>query len=184
MYPQRRTRPTRRGRATRSVTVDADRLRALIARELDCVSDPRVLSHVRALLVEPTPILRAWDYGPAGQRYACWSVLEHPLSRTGIAYCEEGFGPRCPWGLIWLDEPTSMGMDCNWYLTFLDAFFDSRAPEELDIWRVFRIDRSGAGVPLSEEGGWDETWQQIERFRAGDPDGRYDCNTSANPRFA
>jgi hypothetical protein len=54
-------------------------------------------------------------YGPPGQKYTCWTVLEHRPSNTGIAYCEEGFGPSFPWGLIFLSGPhMNIGMDAGW----------------------------------------------------------------------
>jgi hypothetical protein len=53
-------------------------------------------------------------------------VLEHVERNLAVAYCPEGFGPRCPWGLLWLAGPwTSMGMDSSWYLTLEDALRDS-----------------------------------------------------------
>jgi hypothetical protein len=69
-------------------------LKQLIAQELETVADPHVQAHVRSLLVEPTPILRDWNYGKLGQQYACWAVLNHEpsgdgprsdLRRTGMA---------------------------------------------------------------------------------------------------
>src|SRR5213593_4196413 len=95
------------------MTVVAAVLKRLIAQELEAVADERVRTHVRSLLIEPVPILRGWDYGKPGEQYACWGVLNHDPSNTGIAYCEEGFGPKLPWGLVWLsgDDRMSIGMD-------------------------------------------------------------------------
>ncbi len=79
------------------------------------------------LLVKPRLEDRPWDYGP-DQTYPCWIVLEHPPSNTGIAYCAEGFGPRSPWGLLFLrGEHLGMGMDAGWYTKLEDAFRESRA---------------------------------------------------------
>jgi len=85
---------------------------------------------------------REWDYGVPGQTYPCWSVLNHIESNTGIAFCEFGFGPRSPWGLVMLSgaEHMSLGMDAGWFETFLEAYFDSRAITDLPIWRVFKQD--------------------------------------------
>lgn len=77
--------------------INASKIRALVADELGGISDERVLYHIRSLLVEPTVIMRDWDYGAAGEAYPCWAVLDHVKSNTGIAYCESGFGPRTPW---------------------------------------------------------------------------------------
>src|SRR6266511_270489 len=109
--------------------VDAEKLSELVKRELAGVSDARVVEHIRGLLVSPNILLREWDYGPPGQQYPCWIVLNDTEgSDTAIGYCEYGFGPRCPWGLLYCgDNPTnqSMGMDSGWFPTFLEAFFDS-----------------------------------------------------------
>jgi len=58
----------------------------------------------------------------------CWTVLEHQPSGTGIAYCEEGFGPDFPWGLVFLSGPhMSMGMDSAWFASLEDAVRKSPA---------------------------------------------------------
>jgi hypothetical protein len=100
----------------------------LVRAELDLVSDPRVRDQISRLLVGPRRESRPWDYGPGDIAYPCWIILEHPQSNTGIAYCDEGFGPRCPWGLLWLQgDHLSMGMDCSWYANLEDAFRESIA---------------------------------------------------------
>jgi len=85
-----------------AITITAVHLFALIESELSVLRDQRVISHVRSLLVEPRMVMRGWDYGALGESYPCWSVLEDAESNTGIAYCESGFGPRAPWGLVFL----------------------------------------------------------------------------------
>ncbi len=93
--------------------------------ELD---DARVTAHVRRLLVPPSPVMRGWDYGTEDEAYPCWSVLEHNASNTGIAYCESGFGPSFPWGLVFFTgtENMSIGMDSGWFQCFLEAYLDAR----------------------------------------------------------
>lgn len=164
------------------MTIDAQTLTAMIERELAMTSDARVTAHVRALLVEPTITMRRWDYGREGERYACWTVLRHPASNTGIAFCEQGFGPRSPWGLVFLegDEArTSIGMDCSWYTTFLQTFFESRAASEMPIWRIFKADPVTREMQaISDEGAWDATWAEIARLREADTASQYHCWTS------
>jgi hypothetical protein len=93
-----------------------------IERELTAIHDPSLLDLVRKLLVEPYAVERDWDYGAPGQRYVCWTVLEHPPSGTGVAYCEEGFGPNFPWGLVFLSGPhMNMGMDSARLASLEDA---------------------------------------------------------------
>jgi len=103
---------------------------ALVAEQLSLIQDALCLSALRGLLVDPYPVLRDWDYGEAGQQFVCWTVMEHRSSNTGIAYCDEGFGPSDPWGLVFLSGThTSIGMDSGWYRTLEDAFRESMAWE-------------------------------------------------------
>lgn len=162
--------------------IDAGILKAMIDRELERLSDARVKGHIRRLLVDPRPVLRNWDYGKPGEQYPCWAVLNDSGSNTGIAYCESGFGPRSPWGLVWLGNDDakhlSMGMDAGWFSTFLEAYFDSFAATELPIWRVFRTDSSGVRDAITEEGTWEATWTRVAECRKADPASRYDCGHS------
>ena len=99
-----------------------------IERELAAIHDPLLLDLVRKLLVEPYAVEREWDYGAPGQTYVCWTVLEHQPSGTGIAYCEEGFGPKFPWGLVFLSGPyMSIGPDSAWFTRLDDAVRESQA---------------------------------------------------------
>ena len=119
--------------------LNAANLKTQIDLELDRLSDERVLKHIRQHLIPPTVVMRDWDYGDIGQKYPCWTVLEHPSTNTGIAYCEEGFGPDHPWGLVFLSGAhMSTGMDSGWFRSFLGAYFDSQPVTELPIWRVFK----------------------------------------------
>ncbi len=161
------------------MSVSAEILRGLIQGELATVSDTRVLAHIQGMLVEPYAVLRDWDYGEPGQQYPCWTVLEDSHSGAGIAYCEYGFGPRTPWGLVSSEDgQQSMGMDCGWFMTFMEAFFDSFASIELPIWRVFRVEPDGTRVPIADEDAWEPTWDHIYQLRSRDPAVRYDCGHS------
>jgi hypothetical protein len=100
----------------------------LVEKELSRISDPVLVAAIRRLLVKPYAVEREWNYGRPGQTYPCWTVLEHPPSNTGIAYCESGFGPSDPWGLVFISgADMSIGMDCAWYATLEDAMRQSRA---------------------------------------------------------
>ncbi|HXC54867.1 MAG TPA: hypothetical protein VNU97_06205 [Rhizomicrobium sp.] len=163
--------------------VDAAMLKSLIAQALPRVSDARILANIRELLVEPAPILRDWDYGEKGEQFVCWTVLEHPASNTGIAYCESGFGPRCPWGLVFLTgDYISIGQDSGWFENFLDAYFESYASTDLAIWRVFETGADGVRRPITTEGEWDATWEQVSALRKQNPQLRYDCGTNLDDR--
>jgi hypothetical protein len=161
------------------MATDADTLKALVDAELAQLGDARVSAHIRSLLIAPKPMLRGWDYGEEDQEYVCWNVLEHQPSNTAVAYCEDGFGPRSPWGLVALrGSYMTMGMDSAWYTTFLQAFFESAAASELAIWRVFRTDQSGVRMPITPERGWVETWKQVMELRKEDPGSSYACDVS------
>ena len=108
-------------------TTDID---VLVRTELERIKDKRLVAAITILLIAPRRENRGWDYGVAGQTHPCWIVLEHPTSNTGIAYCVEGFGPKNPWGLLFLQgEHLSMGMDAGWYSILEDAFRQSMACE-------------------------------------------------------
>ena len=150
-------------------------------QELDTLADPRVSAHIQSLLIEPEPVMRPWDYGEEDQKYECWSVLVESDGNIGIAYSEFGFGPRAPWGLVRMSgdrSKHSMGMDCAWYSSFLDAYFESAA-SELPIWRVFkRVDGAYPGQPISVEMDWNAAWKEVETLRAADKEAQYNCHHS------
>ena len=162
--------------------IDVDVLKRLIDSELEHLLDARVKAHIQGLLVEPIVVLRNWDYGKPGEQYPCWAILNDNNSNTGIVYCESGFGPRAPWGLVRLgdseDTHMSMGDDSGWYPTFLDAYFESFAATELSIWRVFRTGSSGTREPVTDENSWESTWERVKKYRTADPASRYDCSHS------
>lgn len=158
------------------MSVNANTLKNFIDDELRFLASSEVLTNIRSLLVEPIVVFRDWDYGDPGEQYPCWTVLnDNPSnSNTSIAYCESGFGPRCPWGLVgqWGDH-MSMGMDSGWFSTFLDAYFDSFVSAAVPIWRVFKIDSSGDWMPITDEGSWSDTWTQREELRRADSESKF-----------
>jgi hypothetical protein len=164
------------------MAIDAHFLRTSIQDEVTTLSDARVVSQILKLLVEPRAVLRSWDYGEPGQQYPCWIVLDHPgHPYSAIAFCEYGFGPTCPWGLVSSGDTASdmsMGMDSEWFLTFLDAYFASWAATQLPIWKILKEEPDGTLIPRSEEGEWSTTWDRIKELRNLDPSGRYYCRHS------
>jgi hypothetical protein len=115
--------------------IEAKDVTAILEKELQRLAIVDQQEKVRALLVTPRREDRGWDYGEIGQTYPCWIVAEHPASNTAIAYCEHGFGPRNPWGLLFI-SPTgprsSMGMDSGWFSHFDECVMDSLAWESID----------------------------------------------------
>jgi hypothetical protein len=101
---------------------------SLVSEELSRITDTALLARIRDLLVVPYPVERDWDYGRTGERFTCWTLLEHPPSNTGIAYCTQGFGPSEPWGLVFLSgKHMGIGMDASWFLTLESAMRESMA---------------------------------------------------------
>jgi hypothetical protein len=167
------------------MSITPTQIQVLVETELTMLNNSRVKSHIRQLLVEPTAVSREWDYGVPGQAYPCWTVLNHTESNTGIAYCEFGFGPRAPWGLVKLsgDSQMSIGMDSAWFESFLEAYFESMAAGDLPIWRVFRQEGdSYPGTALTEESNWNSTWNEVYRRRVADSSSRYNCHHSIQIR--
>lgn len=108
---------------------------ALVEQELLRFTDLVQREAVRKLVVSPRAEHRGWDYGEAGQTHLCWIVAEHPESNTAFAYCEQGFGPELPWGLLSLSLSslyTSMGMDCGWYRHFDECLRESCAWDTIE----------------------------------------------------
>jgi len=99
-----------------------------IDAELVRIIDSEVLGAMKPLLVAPRFEMRGWNYGEPGQEFPCWVVLDHLPTNTCIAYCEHGFGPSSPWGLLFIaGDYLSMGMDSGWYSNLEDAFRESMA---------------------------------------------------------
>jgi hypothetical protein len=107
---------------------DVKDISSRVEHELKQISDGKLVSRIRELLVTPNPVERAWDYGSRGEHFVCWTVLEHHPSNTGIAYCLQGFGPAYPWGLVSLSgSHMNIGMDCSWFASLEDAMRESLA---------------------------------------------------------
>jgi hypothetical protein len=110
----------------------ASKVSELVEKELAQISSQNLVALIRRLLVPPRCEPRPWDYGAPDETYPCWIVGEHSPSNTAFAYCESGFGPRCPWGLLGISgEYLNMGMDSSWYTSLEDVVRDSCAVEEL-----------------------------------------------------
>lgn len=105
--------------------LNSAKVQALVESELARIKDARLLQEIRSLLISPRCEHRGWDYGSPGQTFPCWFVLESRTVAVGIAYCDQGFGPTHPWGLMFLTGPrTSMGMETSWHRSFEEAYLD------------------------------------------------------------
>ena len=97
-------------------------IHGLVAREIAAIGDAGVRAALEHRLVPPRRVMRDWDYADDVQ-YECWIVAEDLLSKTSIAYCDRGFGPADPWGLLNTDsEYNEIGPDSAWYSRLEDAF--------------------------------------------------------------
>ena len=118
---------------------DSVKIEELIQIELTRITKIECSNAIRSMLIEPRCELRDWDYSIEATAYPCWIILDHQQSNTCIAYCEQGFGPACPWGLMCISGPwLSMGPDYQWYSRLEDAFRQSQAwegtnPDEYEI---------------------------------------------------
>lgn len=151
------------------MAINAEAIKLVIENELASISDARVVAHIRGMLVELYIEPNDWDSGDAGQQY--WMVLKDPNSVVEIVYCER---PDFPWGLVGAYRGARRSHD--WFGTFLEAFFESLASVELQIWRVYRVEPDKGRTPITDPGEWDATWARIYELRSSDPANRYECD--------
>ena len=104
--------------------MDADTIKRLVSEEVSRITDMDRREALKAILVEPDLQLRDWLYGQELQKYPCWVIGRVPTEPTVLVYCEYGFGPSYPWGILHAED-RSLGMDAQWHLTLDDAFLNS-----------------------------------------------------------
>ena len=167
--------------------VESLKITAFIEAELGLVRDARILAHIREQQIAPEAVTGDWDYGIPGQTYPCW-IVANTSSDTGIAYCEQGFGPTTPWGLIFLDDArdnVGIGMDSGWFRTFFEAWCESFGCTDLPSWRVF----TGQSVdgddyhPVTQEDTWESAWQIVKSLRDENPGVRYGVDADEHVRI-
>lgn len=160
----------------RSMNISSDWLKLQIETELKAINDAVVLAFIRARLIEPHIVMRDWDYGVPTRQLPCWTVFEDCSRDLALVYCDEGFGPRTPWGMVWIGNsgrPTSLGMDTGWHPTFMDTFLDSLVATELPIWRVYHQNEDGKFEPITAPCEWDMTWESRSSLAAVSENARY-----------
>ena len=109
------------------MAASAGAVQQLFDAEVGRISDPTISALIQQWRVSPRCELRPWSYDQVD--YPCWLVLEDKDSNVGIAYCEHGFGPKCPWGLLWLTgDYRHMGDDSAWFPTLERAVRDMIGP--------------------------------------------------------
>jgi hypothetical protein len=95
-------------------------MKALAAAELERVPDSDCRERLARVLVEPTFVSLAWEYGALGATRLCCVVARLEDGDRALVYCEDGFGPQEPWGAVSLGE-ASMGEDDQWHASLYDA---------------------------------------------------------------
>ncbi len=106
----------------------------IVSAQRASFKDASVSAAVARLGVQPYKSVRAWDYGEPGERFCCWIIAESRKENLAVAYCERGFGPEHPWGVILHrgdDFQMSMGMDSDWFGTLEEVFTRSWAARRL-----------------------------------------------------
>ena len=107
--------------------VTLEQLNRLIADQIQMIDRADRRNALKRLLVSPRQEIRDWDYGAPGERYPYWVVAESIESATILVYCEQGFGPRMPWGFLLTNDPdeVTLGMDAQWNWYLEEAFVRS-----------------------------------------------------------
>ena len=98
----------------------ASAMKALATAELERVPDEDCRERLARVLVEPTFVSLAWEYGALGATRLCCVVARLEDGDRALVYCEDGFGPQEPWGAVSLRE-ASMGDDDQWHASLYDA---------------------------------------------------------------
>ena len=75
-------------------------MKALVSSELEWVPETDCKDRLARLLVEPTFVALAWEYGAIGATRMCCIVARLEDGDQALVYCEDGFGPREPWGAV------------------------------------------------------------------------------------
>ena len=110
----------------------------LVNDEISRITQRDLVETVKLHKVSPRTENRDWDYGKVGEKYPCWIALEDSGTDTAVVYCEKGFGPSYPWGLVAITAFSNMGMDSGWFASLEEAVRDSMFwhgdnPEEYEV---------------------------------------------------
>jgi hypothetical protein len=130
----------RRSFSYRKEEVDQITFQNLLAVEKKCFQNSRALKRFSELAVEPEVGKLKWDYG--NEIFECFIVFKDIHTDTGIVYSEFGFGPKNPWGLVFLSQMRS-GMDSGWFNNLFDCFMDTPSAGDLPIWILSKTNGDG-----------------------------------------
>jgi hypothetical protein len=93
----------------------------LVDAELGRIADSALRDALRTYLVVPERHERDWEYAATEVRYPCWLVASCPVDDWCIVYCEHGFGPEDPWGMLQLSNERMLSDAC-WHVSLEHAF--------------------------------------------------------------
>lgn len=110
---------------------DDERIKLLVAAEVERTSDINLREALRAYLIPPRLHYRTWEYANPNESYPCWLVADFSPEQYGLAYSEYGHGSHSPWGVVSLTR-SFFGMDSEWFAFLEDAFIHS------GIWKGLR----------------------------------------------
>lgn len=104
--------------------MDKTQLLKLIKDELGKIDNSDRRESLSNILIDPYLEDREWDYSETKQTFPCW-IVASPNESILFAFCEKGFGPDCPWGLLSSASQGSMGPDSCWYSYLDDLYIQS-----------------------------------------------------------
>lgn len=106
----------------------------IVSTQRAALRDPAASAAFARLSVPPYASLRRWNYGGPDDKFSCWIVAESARQNLAVAYCDQGFGPMHPWGVVLLrgdDFQMSLGMDSDWFGTLEEVLTQSWASRRL-----------------------------------------------------
>jgi len=96
----------------------------LVENEIAKIDQLELIEVIQNHRTTPRVESREWNYGYAS--YDCWILIENSKLNCAIAFCESGFDPESPFGVLAAHRgDLSMGMDSEWYLSLEDAVRNS-----------------------------------------------------------
>jgi len=104
-----------------ALAISSTEITRIVAEHVARIVDADLRDEVARVLIEPMLREVPWNYGEDGETLACWIIADlRPAKPDVLAYCDRGFGPGYPFGILDADLP-SMGTDGQWFLTLEDG---------------------------------------------------------------
>jgi hypothetical protein len=142
-------------------------IKTLILEQVDLIKDPVVKTGIERFLCEPQEHLRNWDYGTKGETFVCWTVAIDRSSDTSIIYCENGHGPKNPWGMVFTSD-LNFGMDSAWFDNLEACYLESFDAGELSIWCIEKKNENTLTEVIEENLTIDRAFEKLDLIRKTD----------------